>query len=425
MTPNGTWCARRRGTVYYTGNSGWQIEASNVRHQVLPTCGIVAGCLTKAFLRPALIAAGYSAEQVRRVAVWYDPTNLVESPDRAQDARDAWDRDAISNEALREALGFNEDDEPEAHEHLVRLLSRGRLTPQAVPLVAALSGVDLRDPAIQQAMAISVGLNPPRTVPGRVESQRPELPPGQRSTANPAAPGQVVPEQAAPAAPGSSGGTPAGVTAAGQRTGPCDDASRELAAIDALLTERITVAADAAIARAVERAEGRIRNAIRKDKALTASIDGAEPGSVAATLGRGTVASFVSMPELLAGAYQRLEDQFTRWLTLAGQEAANVTLRRLGADIGSIAARDLQSALTEQLATRRAAAWSALTAAMDGAAELALFQCGATAPDSLISPADVRSTLIVAGGGKPGRHGNTGFATGPIVRGAIERKPHE
>jgi hypothetical protein len=403
--------------------SGWQVEASNIRHQVLPTCGIVAGCLTKAFLRPALRAIGHPADQVRRVAVWYDPTSLVESPDRAQDARDAWDRDAISNEALREALGFDDEHAPEPHEHLARMLSRGRLTPQAVPLVAALSGVDLRDAEIQQALAIAVGLNPPRTAAGRTGTQPPGLPAGQQSTANPAQPSQVVPEKVAPTPPTPEGSPPPpGVTAAGQRAESSDETLPQLAAIDASLFERILVAADAAIARAVERAEGRIRNAVRKDKALTASIEGAGSLRVAATLGRDTVTSLVSMPDLLVGAYQRLENQFDRWLTFASKDIADMAPRLVGTDPDSPRGWQVRDAVSEQLALHRRAAWEALTAAMDNAAERALFSQYELAADSLISLRDIARVLSIAGGCSPSSSDHTGFATGSAVRDAISKQ---
>lgn len=393
---------------------GWQIEASNIRHQVLPTCGIVAGCLTKAFLRPALKSLGYPADQIKRVAVWYDPTGLVESPDRSQDARDAWDRDAISNEALREALGFDDDQAPAPHEYLARLLSKGRLTPDAVPLVAAMSGISLSDPALKDALTLSIGLST------RAQTQRgqapPALPSGQQSTANPAQPNQVVPEQTAPTAPTpptSGASPPTRLVAAGQRVDPSAEAARELAAIDTSLTERILVAADAAIARAVEVARGRIRNAVRKDKALTASIDGVEPSQIAATLGRDTVASLVSMPELLAGAYQRLEGQFARWLDQASRDITSTVPRLLDLNPESTEVQQLRNTASTRLAAFRPAAWATLTAAMDNAAELALFHPSGTSPDSLLSSAAVAKTLAIAGGG------STGFAAGPTVRNMI------
>jgi hypothetical protein len=415
---------------------GWQIEASNIRHQVLPTCGVVAGCLTKAFLRPALRSLGYPPDKVRRVVVWFDPTGLVESPDRSQDARDAWDRDAISNTALREALGFSEDTVPEPHEHLVRLLSRGRLTPQAVPLVAALSGVKLDDPDLQAALAIAVGLTapPPRQgTPVQAQATR-ALTPGQPSTANPAAPGQVVPEQTAPPPPAPTGPAgPASVTAAGT---PLDGwrvdvtTSRQLAEVDAALLERILTAGDAAIARAVERAGGRVRNAARRTPALAASIDGVDATLIAATLGRDAVESFATVTDLLAGAYTRLRDQFGTWLDQAARSAAGLIVKLAGLNPVTPAGREMRDAVITRYAVHRDAAWSALSEALDAATERALFRADPLTPDpgrgetsgTLLAPREVTRALVIAGGGTPGNPGETGFGTGPVATKALTER---
>lgn len=414
---------------------GWQIEASNIRHQVLPTCGVVAGCLTKAFLRPALRTLGYPADKVRRVVVWFDPTALVESPDRSQDARDAWDRDGISNAALREALGFPEDTAPEPNEHLIRLLSRGRLTPQAVPLVAALSGVKLDDPDLKAALALAIGLSPPSgpphpTVQGQVVR---ELPAGQPapSTANPAAPGQVVPEQTAPAPAGPA--APPAVTAAGV---PIDgwrvdmDTARQLAQVDTVLMERILTAGDAAIARAVERAGGRVRNAARKTPALAAAIEGVDATLIASVLGRDTVGSFASVADLLAGAYTRLRDQFSGWLDEAARSAATTVVKLLGLPPGSPTGRQVRDAVITRYAVHRDAAWTALSTALDAAAERALFRADPLTPDvtpgeragTLLAPAEVARALVIAGGGQPANPDDVGFGTGRVAQQAMTER---
>lgn len=400
--------------------SGWQVEASDVRHQVIPTCGIVAGVLTKAFLRPALLSLGYPADQLRRVGVWYDPSSLVESPDRSQDARDAWDREAIKDSALRESLGFTEDDAPDASEHLVRLLSRGRLAPQAIPLIAALSGVKLDSPEVQRALAIAVGVN-------QNQSASPGVPRGlPAGTPHPATPDRVVPEQPVPSEPAPNDPTAGPVVAAGAP--PVGwrvdvDTARQLTAIDASLAERILTASDAAIMRAVERAGGRVRNASRRDGAVAASITGVDAALVAATLGRDRVASFVSITDLLAGAYTKLRDQVDTWLDQAAQAVGDAVLQLLGVDPGSDRGRVVRGEVTTRYAVHRDAAWQMLSAALDIATERALFRADPFTPDagpgehagSLVPPADVVGVLRVAGGGRPDDPG-AGFGTGPVTQ---------
>lgn len=410
--------------------SGWQIEATNVRHQVLPMAFTLAGCLTKAYLRPALEALGHDPQQLRRVVVWCDPTPLVESPDRSQDARDAWDRDTISDTTLRDALGFDDDDKPDPHEHLARLLTKGRLTPEAVPLVAALSGLDMSDPKLRSALAISVGLNTKAQEALGPASRA--LPAGQ-STANPAQPGQVVPEQTAPAPP--SQAAPASVTAAaadpalptGWRVDV--DTARALAAIDAALLDRILTASDAAIARVIERAGGKARNAVRKDEALAASLVGVDAALVAGVIGREKLAEFASIPDLLAETYDRLRGQVTGWLTQAAEAAADLTVRLLGLDPRGPLAVKVRGAVTSRLAVHRDAAWTALAETLDAAADRALFTADPLTPEparrgedssSLIRPAEVARALTIAGGGQPGGAG--GMGTGPVLQEVITQE---
>lgn len=381
--------------------TGWSIEAGSIRHQVIPTAAIVAGCLTKAFQRPALTALGYSPSDVRRIVVWYDASALVESPDRAQDARDAWDRDVISNVALRESLGFDPDDEPDGHEHLVRLLTKGRLTPEAVPLVAALSGISLTDPVLKQALAISVGLATKaqtQVVPGVAHA----LPAGQ--SANPAQPAQVVPEQIAPAQPTGSSptGQPGSVTASGVMVDM--DAVRALVDIDTTLTERIMVAGDAAVYRAVERAGGRVRNAVRGDHALTASLKGVDTALVASTIGRGTLSQFTTVPDLLAGSCVQLEERVDEWLASAGESAASLTVRLLNLDAKSPVGLDLARHIAVGFVAHRRNAVTELTEIVNAKTEQVLF--GEHHGGALVTRADVTRVLATAGG----------VGTGPLVQ---------
>lgn len=406
---------------------GWLVEASNVRHQVDPTCGVVGGCFTKAFLRPALVALGHDPNQVARIGVWHDLTGLVESPDRSQDARDAWDRDGIKDSSLREALGFTEDDAPDPREYLIRLLSRGRLTPQAVPLVAALSGVDLSDQKIQDALRIAVGisLNPAARATGSARVPQQALPPG--DSANPAQPGQIVPDQPTPTEPTSD--SPPGLTAAGAPGGwrVDTDTARALTDIDAALLERLLTAADAAVARAVERAGGRIRNAVRKDQQLAASLDGVGVYDVAKTIGRDRLTGFASIQDLLAGAYQRIGDQFQKWLTDAARAAVDAALRLMGLDPTTREGQRFRSVMQSRYDAARPQAWLAMQSALDRAAERALFRDNPLSPepsqrgersDTLVSPADMAGVLTIAGGGRP-REGGGGFATGQVVTDAV------
>jgi hypothetical protein len=124
VTPNGTWFARRNGTVYVTGNSAWQVEESAIKVHLLPTVELICQALTYGYLHPRLLAAD---EDISNLVVWYDTSELVLRPDRSALARDAYDRIEINGKAYRQAIGFDESATPsdkEAVEMLLKVAAR-------------------------------------------------------------------------------------------------------------------------------------------------------------------------------------------------------------------------------------------------------------------------------------------------------------
>lgn len=333
--------------------SGWLVEASAIQHQVKPMAQTEAACLLQAFLKPALISLGHDPAMVAQVTIAVDVSDLVENPNRVADAKDAWDRVAISDESLREALGFDEDDKPDEFEVIRRSLTHGRITPQAIPLIIKALEGQLPDAT---DIANATGQTMPHPVIINGEPVAPALPAGQKRPA--AQPGQTIPNQPVPTAP--TGGTPGPVAASASSTG------------DTVLVERITIAADAAIARVLERAGARVRNAAQKDRALVASLTGVEPHLIPARLGRERVEMFVPVTDLLASDYTRLRGQVGQWLTDAGYGASVDT------------------------------AWAELAAALNTAADRALFATDIKPGDMLIHPTQVHHAITVAVGKQGG-----------------------
>ena len=108
-----------------------QIEESLFKAHVEPLTLLICDALTDTYLRPALIAAGYTREQAERIRFWYDPSEVVSRPNRNADALQAYDRYSLSSRALREATGFSEDDAPTIQEVVLRLLQqKGPITPE-------------------------------------------------------------------------------------------------------------------------------------------------------------------------------------------------------------------------------------------------------------------------------------------------------
>ena len=106
------------------------IEDSLFKAHIEPLTLLICDALTDVYLRPALMAAGYTVEQAARIRVWYDPSEVVARPNRNADAIQAYDRYALSARSLREANGFNESDAPAPAELILRmLLQKGPIGP--------------------------------------------------------------------------------------------------------------------------------------------------------------------------------------------------------------------------------------------------------------------------------------------------------
>lgn len=98
--------------------SAWQIEESAIKIHVVPPLVRVVDALTTAFLRPALKAQGVDPE---KYTFWYDTSPLTQRPDRQQEAKDLHAITIISDQALREAGNWSEEDAPDEAEVQRRL----------------------------------------------------------------------------------------------------------------------------------------------------------------------------------------------------------------------------------------------------------------------------------------------------------------
>jgi hypothetical protein len=107
------------------------LETALLKSHVEPLVELICHSLTTAYLRPALVASGFTPQQASRITLWYDPSPIVNHPNRNQDAANAYDRFALSARALREASSFSEVDAPSDAELILRiLLLKGSLTPE-------------------------------------------------------------------------------------------------------------------------------------------------------------------------------------------------------------------------------------------------------------------------------------------------------
>jgi hypothetical protein len=105
------------------------ISEDMLKAYIEPLIVLICEAFTVGYLRPALMARGFSAEEVAHALVWYDASEVVTRPDRSEDADKGWDRKLISGAAWRRAHGFNEADAPSDEEIAVRVALEATVTP--------------------------------------------------------------------------------------------------------------------------------------------------------------------------------------------------------------------------------------------------------------------------------------------------------
>ncbi len=108
-----------------------QIDEALYKAHIEPMMLLIADALTVVYLRPYLIANGYSEADVKRLHVWYDPSLIATRNDRAADADSGFEKMAVSYDAWRRAHGFSDQDAPTPQELGLRLIiSKGMITPE-------------------------------------------------------------------------------------------------------------------------------------------------------------------------------------------------------------------------------------------------------------------------------------------------------
>lgn len=89
----------------------WLTREDTVTTHIEPVLALICEALTSQYLRPVLLSAGLHPDTVRTLSVGYDVSALVARPNRSEEALNLHKSGAISDEALREASGFDDSDE--------------------------------------------------------------------------------------------------------------------------------------------------------------------------------------------------------------------------------------------------------------------------------------------------------------------------
>jgi hypothetical protein len=130
-----------------------------------------------------VIANGFTPQQAQRIRFWYDATSVVARPNRATDAIAAYDRYALSAQALRQASGFNEEDAASPSEIVLRMLyQKGPITPDLAEALMRNLAPLLMETARQTAQQNPATGEPTQPPPVPTE---PEAQPGQPAPGGP------------------------------------------------------------------------------------------------------------------------------------------------------------------------------------------------------------------------------------------------
>lgn len=124
----------------------WSIEDGAVRVAIEPRLVLICDAFTEQWLHPALETLGPASgeEDLTRICVWYDASDLRPKTNRGQTAIELYDRGEINGDALRRELQFDDADKPSGEEAERQLLERLLLgAPSLAPILLPLLGIDL------------------------------------------------------------------------------------------------------------------------------------------------------------------------------------------------------------------------------------------------------------------------------------------
>lgn len=118
-----------------SGMNHWgaaQVEESGIKLHIAPDAEMICHALTKGYLTPVLRASGDDliGPNGGRIVMWYDPSEIVQRPDKSMAADEAYDRMEINGIAYRREKGFSESDAP-TEDDLENMAEKLRLRAQA------------------------------------------------------------------------------------------------------------------------------------------------------------------------------------------------------------------------------------------------------------------------------------------------------
>lgn len=113
-----------------------QVEESGIQVYIAPDMELLVHGLTEGYLLPWLAAGEHDliGPNGGKIVVWYDPSNIIQRPDRSGVATEAYDRMELSPHSYRREIGFSDGDKPtdEELEEMTDKLQRRNTTTEVV-----------------------------------------------------------------------------------------------------------------------------------------------------------------------------------------------------------------------------------------------------------------------------------------------------
>lgn len=167
-----------------------QIDEALYKAHIEPLMLLIVDAITVVYLRPYLIANGYSEQEVNKVCIWYDPSLVATRNDRAADADMGFDKMAVSFDAWRRAHGFAASDAPDPTELALRLVvQKGMVSPELTEAMLGAVAPDIMD-KIRSTASQATGAPIPPEVDQLLQGEEP-------AAEEPEQPAQAAEEEAA------------------------------------------------------------------------------------------------------------------------------------------------------------------------------------------------------------------------------------
>lgn len=372
-----------------------QVDQDTWDEYLQPRAEFLVQALTVGYLmgRPSIQAL---PPEIRdRLVIWYDASAVIQQPDTSgANADAAFDRGMISDAAYRRSRGYAEDDAATPEERFERAALKTTLTVDlAAKLLERLAAtaeppVDISEWAVPGA-ASSASTDPTAAIAARFAEMVALLPPTDRAVVRRALPVRSV-------------------TAAAPRSRflHSDRPGRRLTALDRDLRTRVLVAANDAMARALEKAANRLRTK-HPNKAAIKAVQGRE---LARYMGGAAVTAALG-DEPWDDAWTSLGVSWAAWTTAAREQAISIVSGLVG---GFTAAQ--KSALDAKMAAGADEAWGWLSDTLSGLADQQLFDPTVLIPAlgefdmTLTVPAGAIRQAVARAGGTAGLDTSQGGA---------------